>query len=93
MSSQDRFIQPAPVEWRAFPNPISGQVSITYQSTKDQRTLLQLNDVSGHLVLSKQVELKKGENRINWDINAVTTGVYFITLKLQGIAPLKIVKD
>ena len=81
------------VSWNAFPNPSSGQVTITYQSSKDQSTTLTLHDAAGMLLQSKRVSLKKGSNKIVWDISAEPTGVYFINVNQPGTSPLKVVRE
>jgi hypothetical protein len=81
------------VSWNAFPNPSSGQLTVTYQSPKEQNTVLTLHSASGLLLLSKQVYLKRGANEIQWDISTAPNGIYFIDIKQGGISPLKIVKE
>jgi len=81
------------VSWNAFPNPSNGQLTVTYQSPKEQNTVLTLHNASGLLLQSKQVYLEKGANEIQWDISAIPNGIYFINISQGGNSPLKIVKE
>ena len=82
-----------PVVWSVFPNPSHGLLMVNYQSAQDQGATLSLHDASGVLLGSKRVTLNKGSNEIEWDINGVPSGVYFITIDQKGAVPLKIIKE
>lgn len=86
-------IEDKTASWSAYPNPSSGQVTVTYESPKEQSTIVTLHDAAGVLIQSKKVYLKKGSNKIEWDIRAVANGIYFINVNQANTSPLKIVKE
>jgi unsaturated rhamnogalacturonyl hydrolase len=79
--------------WSVYPNPVHDQLSISYQSGNEQKTTLELYDMAGHLLLSKQIQLMKGSNRLEWDINAIPAGIYFIGIKELKLSRTRIIKE
>ena len=82
-----------PAQWTVYPNPAQQQLSIVYQSDKAQKATLELHDAAGHLSLSKQIQLTKGSNRVEWNIRVIPAGIYFIGIKEAKVSRVKIIKE
>jgi hypothetical protein len=61
-----------------FPNPTDKESVILISSPKEQRINWQLVDVTGRVVMSKEVVIKKGDNRIVLDMSKLQSGVYYL---------------
>jgi PQQ-dependent dehydrogenase (s-GDH family) len=68
-----------------FPNPADKQATVLISSPEEQKVTWQLVDVTGRSVVTKDVVLKKGENRIVLDLNKLRTGTYFLQVKGQYV--------
>ena len=61
-----------------FPNPTDKQSIVLVSSPKEQRINWQLVDLTGRVVMSKEVVIKKGDNRIVLDMSKLQSGVYYL---------------
>lgn len=66
-----------------FPNPVSGQNAVTIFVNADKRfeASVFMTDLSGKVIASQKQSFAEGENSINWNLNQVQAGVYFLTLR------------
>lgn len=65
-----------------FPNPTDKQSIAVIGSPKDQRIKWQLIDLTGRVVMSNDIAIKKGDTRITLDMNKLKSGTYY--LKVTG---------
>jgi hypothetical protein len=65
-----------------FPNPADKQTVVMLSSPRDQRISWQLADITGRIVMSNKMAIKKGDNRITLDLDKLKPGSYF--LKVTG---------
>lgn len=65
-----------------FPNPTDKQAIVIVSSPKEQKIAWQLVDIAGHIVLSSEIVIKKGDNRIILELDRLKAGVYY--LKVNG---------
>jgi hypothetical protein len=63
------------------PNPLQGNGTVIIQSKNDQLLNMQVYDVMGRVILSKQLPLRLGINTMNLNSNYWASGVYFISLQ------------
>lgn len=63
-----------------FPNPASDRVFLDYESPRSGPVEINLLDINGRHVLTQNLELNAGRNRIPMDIGHVSEGVYIIQL-------------
>jgi len=61
-----------------FPNPTAKEAIVIVSSPKEQKINWQLVDMSGRVVLNKEVMIKKGANRIILDMQKLQSGVYYL---------------
>lgn len=64
-----------------LPNPTSGQTYIQAVSTRGGIFWVEVFDVYGQLAQRQQVLLLEGENRIDMDVSALSSGAYFVVLR------------
>lgn len=62
----------------AFPNPVVNPLQLKIRASKTENVLFYLHSADGKLAATKLVRVIKGENIINWDIQSVAAGKYFI---------------
>ena len=76
-----------------YPNPADSHISIVLTAPIASEAIFQINDMTGRLVLEKNISLSAGENTINENVSALSAGIYFIVLKNgDGAGVLKLVK-
>jgi trimeric autotransporter adhesin len=68
-----------------FPNPAEKITTVLISSPAEQQVKLELVDVAGRKVMTKNALLKKGENRIQIDLGSLRAGVYFLRIKGQFV--------
>lgn len=77
----------------AYPNPVSDNLDITFESTTDGKASIQLYDLMGRLVLQTQMNVYTGFNKTNLDLAPFSAGTYMIVLSDGTFAEtLRIVK-
>jgi hypothetical protein len=63
-----------------FPNPASDNVNIRYHATEDQSCLLRIIDLSGRSVWMEKYRFVTGNNEVQIDVSALSTGVYLVEI-------------
>jgi len=63
-----------------YPNPAKGFVSIEVDEEKFESGEIQLLDMTGKIVLNKQIELQQGKNNHSLDLQNIAQGVYSIAI-------------
>ena len=61
-----------------FPNPTDKESVVLVSSPKEQKINWQLVDLTGRVVMGKEVVIKKGDNRIVLDMSKLQSGVYYL---------------
>jgi len=79
----------------AYPNPIQNNFILNIISKNNNSAVLEVVDLAGKLILSKNIELEEGENNLNFSLsNEVASGVYNIVIKDEnGVGQLKLIKQ
>jgi hypothetical protein len=65
---------------RAYPNPSDQLVNISIESAEEGNVQLQLTDISGRLVYTSAVQIKKGFQVLQLDLSGNEAGNYLITV-------------
>lgn len=69
----------AEARMEAYPNPFQNEVRLTVQSTAAGKGQLQLLDLTGRVVLQRNVELTSGTNDLELqDLSGVQSGTYLL---------------
>ena len=70
---------------RLFPNPVSGQVNVSYNLTEDADVKLIVYNLNGSIVkklIDNEPQLK-GNHQQNYNLSALETGQYLVSLSLN----------
>jgi hypothetical protein len=81
-----------------FPNPAHDAFTLMLSSTKAGRVLVNLFDMAGHVLETKELYLQAGPNTVSWDIDKYPAGIYWLGfgragLRGAGFGAVKIVKQ
>jgi len=64
----------------AFPNPTNNSITVDYFAEKSSRYVIQLMDLTGRLLSSKQANAVQGSNRTSINVAPFVRGTYLINL-------------
>lgn len=67
-------------QFMVYPNPASDQFSIRFDLAKTAQTRIVIADITGKLVQDQNVEVKEGESVLNFSLENIEKGIYFITV-------------
>jgi hypothetical protein len=78
-----------------YPSPASDQVTVSFGAERESGVSLHLTDVTGRVLLTKQVDAETGMNRTDLSVNGLPAGLYFITLEggTNAGTPVRLVKQ
>jgi len=68
------------------PNPTKGYCSISFVAPVEGSGKLEVSDPSGKKVAEQNIQFANGSNTLQLDLNALTSGTYFIQLQMEGAA-------
>lgn len=68
---------------RYFPNPVTDQLSIQINSELDGDAQLQVLDLYGRLLQTKQFEMMTGSNDVKLDFSSYVPGMYLVKIRLE----------
>ena len=63
-----------------YPNPAREKVQLRFISSTINTVLLQISNADGKLVMSKSIDVIKGINTTEYDMNKLPQGVYYFRL-------------
>ncbi|WP_375578758.1 S8/S53 family peptidase [Marivirga tractuosa] len=64
-----------------YPNPASDKIRLTLESNISKLMKVQILNFNGQFVIEMNVNVKKGVQNIELEINSLNTGIYFLTLE------------
>jgi hypothetical protein len=76
----------------AFPNPVTYYVQFDIKAVRKETIVLTLHSADGKIVASKQFAVTKGSNLLNWNLQSVSTGSYFISSSNVPLSTIQIIK-
>ncbi|MEI6851989.1 MAG: M4 family metallopeptidase [Bacteroidota bacterium] len=77
-----------------YPNPVTDLLSVNYYADKAQDIQLQLLDLQGKVIQSKNEKALNGQNQYRLDMHSLPSGIYFIRIATEiGVYNNKIVKQ
>ena len=77
-----------------LPNPFKDVATIVFDSNKEDNVTVTLMDVTGRVVLLKNVACTEGGNALTLDLAALSSGIYIVSLRSSdGFITQKIVKN
>jgi len=79
---------------KVFPNPSADLINVTLNLKSEQKVSLELVDVTGKLIASKDLGLLQGESNQSLNSNGITKGTYFVkVVSDKGTETKKIIID
>ena len=72
-----------------FPNPATGSATVYYHSASSRNVGVSLTDMTGKVMLSKDVRTMAGENSIPLDLRGLAQGMYFVQIVDEGTVTQK----
>lgn len=64
----------------AYPNPAKTSVTINFSVNQNGKYVFELTEINGKVLLHKEVNVLKGTNNIQIDLNRYAKGIYFINI-------------
>jgi hypothetical protein len=64
----------------AYPNPAKNSVTVNYTAAKNSQFLFEITDISGRILLHKNVNATQGVNHTTIDVSRFAKGSYFINI-------------
>lgn len=61
-----------------YPNPVKNTLTINYVANKEGKGVFEMMDLSGKVIVHKEISMIKGTNRSTADVSHFAGGVYFI---------------
>jgi hypothetical protein len=80
-----------PTSLHVYPNPSSGAFRTVLVSEAENTQVLHLFDQKGRLIASKSTHCLAGANSLEWNVNDLAAGIYYITAEGLPAASLIIV--
>lgn len=72
------------IDWTVMPNPVTTAVQIWVYSQADSEAPLRLLDATGKVLDTQVITLQTGENSLSFPVSDLPSGVYFLSLKVNG---------
>ena len=73
--------------FQIFPNPAKNELNIKFNTRLLENTFLEVFDIQGKLIMSKQEIENSYENRV--DVSALQAGMYFVVIKTNSFKEIK----
>lgn len=67
-----------------YPNPNNGLFSINYSSNQNEKATIKVNDLTGRLIFGELINMVSGTNKLNINLQGLSSGMYFIELNTSG---------
>ncbi|HEY9046106.1 MAG TPA: discoidin domain-containing protein, partial [Ohtaekwangia sp.] len=74
---------------RLFPNPTSGNVSVSYRLKRTQEVSADVFNIYGAVVKTKVLQSNAGENQVSFSLEGFSPGVYFFRLSTAEGSQMK----
>jgi hypothetical protein len=77
---------------KIFPNPVADILQLHIHAEKKETILFNLFNTEGKKIDSKKMNLQKGSNYLNWNMQTLAKGNYFLAADAANIETIKIIK-
>ena len=68
-----------------YPNPFTNNTTISFYNTENQNVKLYIYDINGKIIqVLLNTQLNEGKFSVDFNSEAVTSGIYFCTLKTKN---------
>ena len=69
----------------SYPNPSNGHFNVSFNSELEQKCLISIYDISGRLMMERNIETVQGNNLIEMNVPSLSSGVYLMRLSGTSI--------
>ncbi len=77
-----------------YPNPVSEKATLSFESAKAQQAILRIAAMTGQTVLSQNMQLFEGPQRVELNLANLPSGLYFVNLTSgQKVITAKLIKE
>jgi len=77
-----------------FPNPVKDELNIVFNAADAKSYNVLLMDISGRTIKQQTIEAIAGENKVHFDVNELSGGIYFAYILSDGIKEsIKVIVD
>ncbi|MCD4770028.1 MAG: T9SS type A sorting domain-containing protein, partial [Bacteroidales bacterium] len=81
----DNVINDSRTVLKAYPNPFNPTINFSFTLEENSETEIKIFNIKGELISSiKEDFLNIGENKISWRTDNISSGVYFVQLKVNN---------
>ncbi|MDB5279350.1 MAG: type sorting protein [Ferruginibacter sp.] len=63
-------------DWKVWPNPVAENLSATIKVAKESKALVKIFDSKGSMISQQQINLLKGNNLVQINMNTIASGTY-----------------
>jgi len=67
-----------------YPSPVVDMTTVFVTTDKQHKTNLMLSDISGRILMKKEILLNNGPNKIPLNLHAFAAGVYYVQVIVEG---------
>jgi hypothetical protein len=75
-----------------YPNPATDAFTLSIHVASETSGRIDLVDVSGKVVLVKDIHLMSGANTVVWDISRLAQGIYFLRAEHMALPVMQVIK-
>ncbi|REK49473.1 MAG: T9SS C-terminal target domain-containing protein, partial [Bacteroidetes bacterium] len=68
----------------AYPNPTTGMITVSFESSSDAKYALKVVDLLGNVVVSNVISASEGTNTQEVDLSNVAKGMYLLSIETDG---------
>ena len=72
-----------------YPNPVSSSATVEISTVENSDVTLNLINILGELISSNVYNLNAGNNKVNFNVNNIENGIYFVQLNINGLTTTK----
>jgi hypothetical protein len=69
----------------SYPNPAQGEFTISFSTDVDETCMLQVFDLSGRILMTKEVHAEEGSNLLQMDASSLAPGIYVAQLTGESL--------
>lgn len=91
----DQAGQPSSIELvnslglEVYPNPITNNATLELTLNENSKINMNIVNVLGEVVSSEVYQLNAGNNKVNFNVNNLESGIYFVQLNINGLNTTK----
>jgi hypothetical protein len=81
------------ISLQLYPNPVGSELKIMIRVPQSASLEMVILDLHGKEVVRKPIRLDKGLNKVEWDVEPLASGIYFLRFPGLELPPYKIIRE